>query len=164
MDWARNMPPEKQWLSFFFLGAGFLFLLFGLWGKRLTVSFTTWSKRFFLIELFCFLCLSLLFITKGRPIDILFTVAWTVVCGIFYHTEKRIVLPAVVTLTEHGIMIPHLLQDKLLPWSQVENIVLRSDYLTINKKNNKYYQFEVVEENGEHFIAEFNKYAAGKIE
>ncbi|HJU45700.1 MAG TPA: hypothetical protein VJ647_02900 [Chitinophagaceae bacterium] len=163
MDWVKKMPADKQWLSFLFLGAGFLFVLFGLWGRRLTASFTTWSKRLFIIEMLCFLALSLLFLPNGKPVDFTFTVAWTLLCCFFYYSEKRTEKPAVVKLTEQGILIPGMFKGKLLPWSQVESIVLRTDYLTINKKTNKYYQFEVAEENGESFIAEFNRYAAGKI-
>jgi hypothetical protein len=164
MDWVRITPPGKQWFSFLFLGMGFLFLLFGLWGKRFITSLTTWSKRFFLVEMICFLCLSLLFIPAGKPVDLIFSIAWTILCGFFYHTEKRRESPAVVKLTEQGVLLPGILQNQLLPWGEVQSVVLRNDYLTINKKNNKYYQFEVAEENGESFIAAFNTYAEGKIE
>lgn len=163
MDWVRRTPHEKQWLSFLFLGAGFLFLLFGLWGRRMTSSFTTWSKRFLLLEIICFFSLTILFIPVGKSVDLTFTIAWTLLCCFFYYSEKRTNQPAVITLTDKGIVIPDLLWNKLLPWQKVESVVLRNDYLTINKKNNKYYQFEIVEENGESFIAEFNKYAEGKI-
>ena len=163
MDWVKRTSPEKQWISFLFLGAGFLFVLFGFWGKRMTPAFTTWSKRFFLSELLCFLCLSLLLLPKGRPVDLTFTIAWTILCGFFYYTEKRLEFPAVVTLTQQGIILPGLLKNKLLYWEDVERVTLRSDYLTINKKNNKYYQFEVAEENGERFVAEFNGYAESKM-
>lgn len=164
MDWVKRATPEKQWWVFLFLGAGFLFILFGLWGKRFSASFTAWSKRFFIAEMLCFLILTTLFIPVGKPVDFTFTIAWTLLCIFFYYTENRIEKPAIVTLTEQGIVIPGLLNNKLLPWKEMESVVLKTDYLTINKKSNRYYQFEVVEENGESFIAEFNRYAAGKIE
>lgn len=164
MDWVKRAPAEKPWISFVFLAASFLFVLFGLWGKRMTPTFTTWSKRFFLLELLCFFCLSLLLIPGGRPVDLTFTIAWTILCGLFYYTEKRVESPAIVRLTEQGVIIPGILRDKLFSWHQIESVLLRSDYLTINKKNNKYYQFEVSEENSESFMIEFNRYAAEKTE
>lgn len=164
IDWVKRIPAEKPWISFLFLGASFLFVLFGIWGKRMIPAFTTWSKRFFLLELLCFLCLSLLLIPGGRPVDLTFTIAWTILCGFFYYTEKRVESPAVVRLTEQGVIIPSMMKDKLYRWDQIASVLLRSDYLTINKKNNKYYQFEVTEENSENFVIEFNRYAAEKTE
>jgi hypothetical protein len=163
MDWVRRIIPEKQWPSFFFLGAGLLFVIFGLFGKRLTMAYSVWSKRFFIVEGICFFTLSILLIPTGKPVDFTFTIIWTLLCGFFYITEKRIEKPAVVTLMDNGILLPGVLKDKLLRWQQIESIVLRTDFLTINQKNNKYFQFEVMEENGKSFLAAFNEYAAKKI-
>lgn len=164
MDWVRRIPPEKQWPSFFFLGIGFLFVIFGLFGKRLTSSFNTWSKRLFVLEGLCFLSLTILLIPTGKPVDLTFTTIWTLLCGFFYFTEKKIEKPAVVTLTEQGVILPGVLKDRLIHWHQIDSIILRADFLTINQKNNKYFQFEVEEEDGESFREEFNKYAQSKIE
>lgn len=164
MDWVRNVPPDKQWPSFFFLGAGLVFALFGLTGKRIILSFSRWSKILFLLEGLCFLILTMLFLPAGKPVDLTFTIAWTLLCVFFYYSEKRIEGPAMVSLTETGVLIPGIIKNKLIPWQEIESVVLRSDFLTINKKNNRYYQFEVAEEDGESFREAFNLYAQSKIE
>ncbi len=163
MDWVRNVPPEKRWISFLFLAGGIIFVTFGLTGKRLT-SYSKWSKRFFVLEGLCFLVLTSLFIPTAKPVDLVFTIVWTILCGFFYYTEKRIERIPHVTLTENGINIPGIVNDTLVPWKEIELVTLRSDFLTINKKNNKYFQFEVAEEDGESFREAFNKYALSKTE
>lgn len=162
LEWVRKLPPEKQWFSFFFLIAAILFVCFGLIGKRFISSYSAWSKRLFILEGLCFLTLSILLIPVGKPVDLTFTVIWTLLCGFFYLTEKRIEKPATVTLQDNGVIVPGVLKNKLIPWPQIESVTLRTDYLTINQKNNKYFQFEVDVENGESFRAAFNNYAQSK--
>lgn len=162
MDWVRKVPPEKQWLSFFFLGAGLLAVTFGLLARRLPAP-GPWSKRLFVFEGICFLALTCLFFPAGRPVDLLFTIVWTLLCAFFFYTEKRIEKSTFVTLNETGIQLPGLLKDRLIPWEEVESVVLRTDFLTINRKNNKYIQYEVAEEDGVSFREAFNKYAQSRI-
>lgn len=165
MEWLRKVPSHKQWIALIFLAIGLSVVVFGLMGKRIfPARYNTWSKRFFVLEGICFLALSILFIPSGKPVDFTFTIAWTLLCGFFYYSEKRIENPAVITLRDSGVTIPGILQDRLIPWNEIESVVLRSDFITINKKNNKYLQFELAEEDGESFREAFNTYARAKTE
>ncbi len=163
MDWTHYIPPEKKWLPFLFLAAGVLFVTFGLTGKRIS-AFNQWSKLFFILESLCFLVLTFVFISVGKPIDLLFTISWTILCIFFYYTENRMERPVMVTLKNEGVVIPGIVADKLIAWKEVEQVILRNDYLTISKKNNKYFQFEVAQEDGESFREAFNRYALSRTE
>ncbi|MBC8034471.1 MAG: hypothetical protein H7Y03_10015 [Chitinophagaceae bacterium] len=163
MDFARIASPYARWILFILSAIGLISVFLGFVRKKIP-AYGKWSKRFFILEGVGFLVLTAFFIPEGKPVHLIFTIVWTFLCGFFYFSEKRTERQAFVSLQKEGITIPGVLNDRLMPWSEVESVILRCDFLTINKKNNKYYQFEVAEENEEGFREAFNIYARSRLE
>ena len=65
--------------------------------------------------------------------------------GILYlmFTERKIFKPAYISFREKGIILPGVPKSDLLKWDQIENIRIRSDFASINTKDNRFLQYEI---------------------
>ncbi|GAB4091897.1 hypothetical protein [Flaviaesturariibacter terrae] len=86
--------------------------------------------------------LGLLALTQqGLPAYGLF--AWTVLSVMLLFSEKVLFQPSVLELTNEGIGLPGSPKPPVLPWAELENIIVRADYVTLFRNDQKYVQLEV---------------------
>ncbi|RYY85823.1 MAG: hypothetical protein EOO15_16040 [Chitinophagaceae bacterium] len=71
--------------------------------------------------------------------------AWTVLSVMLLFSEKVLFQPSVIELAETGIGLPGSPKPPVLPWSELENIIVRADYLTLFRNDKKFVQLEVTE-------------------
>ncbi|XVJ65507.1 MAG: hypothetical protein HEQ40_04835 [Lacibacter sp.] len=57
-------------------------------------------------------------------------------------TERKIFSNPAVRLDEKGIYTPNTPKDRFIPWSDVENMLIRNDYISINTLKNQFIQYE----------------------
>lgn len=75
----------------------------------------------------------------------------------FYINRKKIVI-----VSDAGIRYPYFI-DRIIDWSEVGNIILRDDILTIDLKNNKLLQSNVSSDQSNLDEKKFNEFCARQI-
>ncbi len=73
-------------------------------------------------------------------------VLWGVVFAFLAKAEQCIFQPQQVVITETGIMYSNILCSTIVSWELIEKVVIRADYISIFKKNNRYLQFEITDD------------------
>ena len=71
--------------------------------------------------------------------------AWTALSVMLLFSEKVLFQPSVIELTEAGVGLPGSPKPPVLPWNELENIIVRADFLTLFRHDKKYVQLEVTE-------------------
>lgn len=74
------------------------------------------------------------------------------------YAEYRILQPAFVTVDENGITLPTLFSSRHIRWNEMNNVVLRNDLLTLDFRNNKLLQLEVLDEISPSLAADMNTF------
>jgi hypothetical protein len=69
--------------------------------------------------------------------------AWAVLSVMLLFSEKVLFQPAVLELTEAGIGVPGSPKPPVLPWAELENIIVRADFITLFRNDHKFVQLEV---------------------
>lgn len=62
------------------------------------------------------------------------------------YAEYRILQPAFVRIDENGITLPTLFSTRHIRWNEMNNVVLRNDLFTLDFRNNKLLQLEVLDD------------------
>lgn len=96
------------------------------------------------------LLIALFWISRGKYLIALLLILVALIG--FYINRKKI-----VSVSDAGIRYPYFI-DKNIGWSEVGNIILRDDILTIDLKNNKLLQSAVVNVGASIDEATFNNY------
>jgi hypothetical protein len=79
-------------------------------------------------------------------------------------TEYNMLQAAYIMLDIPGITLPKTFSRKVISWNQLNNVVLRNDLLTIDFKNNKLLQLEVLDNIPDFKAAEINAFCANRVE
>ena len=101
------------------------------------------------------ICISLFWISRGKYLIALLLIV--VALAGFYINRKKI-----VTVSDEGIRYPYFI-DKIIDWSEVGNIILKDDVLTIDLKNNTLLQSTVMAMDGTLNESAFNEYCSGQL-
>lgn len=85
--------------------------------------------------------------------------------GVAYigYAEYRILQPAYVSTDTSGISLPTVFGQRRHGWNEMKNVILRNDLLTLDFKNNKILQLEVLDEFGPVEAAEMNAFFQSRI-
>lgn len=81
-----------------------------------------------------------------------------VFCGLDYLAHRRLV----ITVSDKWIIIPSV-PEKKIEWNELSNLVLKDDLLTIDMKNNRLFQHQVISSDWDVNEEEFNKFCNTKI-
>jgi hypothetical protein len=80
---------------------------------------------------------------NGATVDAVFLFLWAAGCSFLALSERHLFHPAIVSFTDDGVCMPGTFSQRRLPWNNLADVVVRPDYLTIFKKDNRYLQLEV---------------------
>lgn len=117
-------------------------LLYGFFRKR-------WDPRshanhwFRLAQVCGFAILAVNFINIGSQFDVIVLFAWAAICGILMFTERKIFHDSSMLFKKEGIFIPGYFSNRQIIWKNIREVVIRPDFITIFKKNNRFVQYEV---------------------
>lgn len=77
--------------------------------------------------------------------------------------EYKIFQPAFARIDIMGITLPTTFSEKVIGWNQLNNVILRDDLLTLDFKNNKVLQLEVLDETGITTAEEMNAFFRSRL-
>ncbi len=89
---------------------------------------------------------------------------WAAVALFLMRTERKIFKIKGLKIAKEGIIIPSHLKDHLLPWTLIESIVIRPDFVTIFRTNNKFVQLEMMKEMDRNKLKEIEVFSQQQIE
>ncbi|MEC5143767.1 hypothetical protein [Chitinophaga sp. 212800010-3] len=107
---------------------------------------------------------SLYFLSHLQPITAM--LLFLVGLGMAYvgWMEYKIFQPSFVKMDTTGIILPTLFSQKLVGWNELNNVILRNDLLTIDFKNNKVLQLEILDEPGKEQREELNTFFQRRLQ
>jgi hypothetical protein len=102
-------------------------------------------------------------ITTGSPTDyigfLLFDLFWILL--MFY--EMWIFQQNTIYFKDEGIQIPGYYRDHLLKWEELSDVVVREDFVTIFNVNEKYLQYQVMQDLSILEVAKMNAFCKEKV-
>ncbi|RPD43199.1 hypothetical protein [Chitinophaga barathri] len=154
---------DPNWIiAALFIVMGFASLLFPFMLRRVR-KITETNSVLRMLQAFTMLSGCLFFLSHMQPV-IGFTL-FLAGLGVGYigYAEYKILQPAYVTIDTTGISLPTVFGHRHHGWNEMKNVILRNDLLTLDYKNNKILQLEVLDEFGPVEAAEMNTFFQSRI-
>ena len=142
---------------------GTLSLFYGFFRKRVD-PFAHYNYGMRIIQVVAFAALVVMFIAIDRPADYIGISIFVVLSSILVFSEKKIFEETTIFFDENGIRIPGGYRDHMVPWSEVSNVVVREDFVTIFHVKQKYLQYQVIQDLSTLETAKMNAFCKEKIE
>ena len=138
-------------------------LVYGLFRNKMDpkAKFNHWMR---MLQFLIFSVLGILMLKTKMEFRNVSLLLWAVICILLLFTERKIFHDAFLNLGRNNITIPGYFSNKVVPWSVIENIIVRQDYVTIYIPENKYIQYEVLSELNEAEIKNINLFCQQHIE
>ncbi|NLR58484.1 hypothetical protein HGH93_10260 [Chitinophaga polysaccharea] len=156
--------PQPNWfLVFFFLVVGIACIGFPFMMKKFK-KFTEANTVARMIEAFICFTGSLYFLSHLYPVTALLLFAVGSCMAYVGWMEYKIFQPSYVTMDNTGITLPTLFSKRLVGWNELNNVILRNDLLTIDYKNNRILQLEVLDEPGQEQRAALNAFFQSRVQ
>jgi hypothetical protein len=128
----------------FFLATGLLSILFPFFMRRMR-NFSGANSLMRLLQVFVCFSGSLYFLSHMQPLIGLLQLLVGLGLAYIGWVEHTIFRPVYVLLDIAGITVPTTFSGRVVAWNQLNNVILRNDLLTVDFRNNKILQLEVLD-------------------
>lgn len=137
-------------------------LFYGFFRRRMDLSahYNYWLR---LIQVISFTTLGFLMLGKARSSDYIGVFVFAVLCIVLMFSEKRIFSQTCVYFTDEGIKIPGYYSDHLINWEEISEVIVREDFVTVFNVNQKYLQFQVLQDLSTLEVAKMNAFCREKL-
>lgn len=126
----------------FFVAAA-LSLLYGVF-KKLWDPHAKRNPWIRLMQVCIFTILAFNFIPYEQNVSVILLFAWAIGCLLLMFTERKVFHDAEMLFTKDGIFIPGYFTNRRLFWSNLKEVVIRPDYITIFQSDDSFLQYEVL--------------------
>ncbi len=141
----------------------FASLGYGFFRKKID-KFARFNGALRLLQASTFLLLAITLANKVNDVRIASLALWALVSVFLFFTERRIFHQSDLQIQKDGLFIPGYFRHHIIPWQLVESLVLRTDFLTITRKDQKYVQLELLKDIAPEKIEEINTFCFHQIE
>jgi len=117
-----------------------------------------------LLQIGFFVILGVLFLSIDGVIDEVIVFVYGAICAYLFFVEKKTFEDTFVKLDKEGIVLPGDVNNTVLQWFKVKDLVARPDYITIFKENNQFLQLELMHNEPAEKLETINKYARQRIQ
>jgi hypothetical protein len=100
----------------------------------------------------------------GDNIQYFSFLAFALITMILVFSERRIAQETNILIDESGLRIPGLTGDHLIKWEDLENVVVREDFITIFHRKQKFLQYQVKQDLSTLEVAKMNAFCREMIE
>jgi hypothetical protein len=154
---------EKFFHLFPFLAVAALSLFYGFFRRKidLLAKYNFWLR---LLQTVTFFVLGAAISKAGRAIDYVGPFAFAFLCLVLMFSERRAFQQTTIFFDEDGIKIPGYYKDHLVKWQDLNEVVVREDFLTLFHVNNKYLQYQVVQDLSTLEVTKLNAFCREQIE
>lgn len=145
-----------------FLVIGSFSLFYGFFRRKidLTYQYNYWLR---LLQVTCFFLLGILMVNVGTSLDYLGLFIFAFLSIILLFSERRIFQETNLLIDEKGILIPGYYRDHLVKWEDLENVVVREDFVTLFHIRQKFLQFQVLQDLSTLEVAKMNAFCRERI-
>jgi hypothetical protein len=155
--------PVPNWsMAVFFLVLGFASIVFPFFMKRFS-NIQAANSLTRMIQAFTCFTGCLFFLENKEPLIGLLLLLTGVASAYIGYAEYKIFQPAFARIDMMGITLPTTFSERLIGWNQLNNVILRDDLLTLDFKNNKVMQLEVLDETGLVTAEEMNAFFKSRL-
>ncbi|WP_440133671.1 hypothetical protein [Chitinophaga sancti] len=155
--------PDPNWAVaglFFLLGIGSLVFPFMMKRFKNIQSANSLART---VQAFACLTGCLFVLTHMQPLAAGFLFLTGVAAAYIGYAEYKIFMPSYIRVDLNGATLPTTFSEKVISWSRLNNLILRNDLLTIDFKDNKVLQLEVLDEPGADKEAEMNAFFKSRL-
>ena len=157
-----NSPAPNWGMAVFFLLLGFASIAFPFFMKRFSNiqaanSFTR------IVQAFTCFTGCLFFLSHMEPLIGLLLLLTGIAAAYVGWAEYKIFMPSYVRIDTTGVTLPTTFSERLIGWNQLNNVILQGDLLTLDFKNNKVMQLEVLDETGVVTAGEMNAFFKSRL-
>lgn len=117
-------------------------LFYGFFRRRIDYA-AKYNGPLRLAQALTFVVYGFIMIKSGQAIFYIGFFIWAVLCFFMFFSERKIYADTIVYLDKTGIKIPGVYGEHLVPWTDIKDVVIRHDFVTIFHQRNKYLQFQV---------------------
>lgn len=82
---------------------------------------------------------------------------------LLFFTERKIFNPCTILINEKGVHTPGNIKERLIEWKDIDNMVVRNDFVSINTVQNHFIQYETAAVLSELQMDEMNAYCRSKF-
>ncbi len=157
-----NSPSPNWSMAIFFILLGLASLVFPFIMKRFQ-NIQAANSLARTIQAIVSLTGCLYFLSHMQPLIAFLLFLTGVASAYIGWAEYKIFQPCFVKIDMMGLQLPGTFSDKLIGWNQLNNVILRDDLLTIDFKNNKVLQLEVLDETGAVTADEMNAFFRSRL-
>ena len=123
-----------------------------------------YNQWFRLVQTGFFVILGILFLNIEGVIDEIIVFVYGAICAYLFVVEKKTFEECFVELDKEGIVLPGDVNNTVLQWFKVKDLVARPDFITIFKENNQYLQLELMHNEPAEKLETINTYARQRIQ
>ena len=157
-----NSPHPNWAMAIFFIVLGFGSLLFPFLMRRLN-NIQSANSLARLVQAFVSFTGCLYFLSHLQPLIGVLLFLTGIASAYIGWAEYKIFQPCFVKIDMMGVILPTTFSERLIGWNQLNNVILRNDLLTIDFKNNKVLQLEVLDETGTATAEEMNAFFKSRL-
>ena len=138
-------------------------VIYGLFRNRLDAKaqFNHWMR---MMQFLMFAVLGILMLQSRMDFRNLTLFLWAIICILLLFTERKIFHDAFLLVGKNSITIPGYFSNKIIPWSVIENVVVRQDFVTLYYPENRYIQYEVLVEIDDVEVKNINQFCQQQLE
>ena len=141
---------------------GLISLIYGLFRKKLDAR-ATYNHWIRLAQFLTFCGLGFMYTAHNADWKYIFLFLWAITILFLMFTERKIFHDTDIQLKKEGVYIPGYFTSHQIPWHVIEDFVIRQDYVTIFRKNQKFVQLEMLEKIDAEEISKMNSFCKEQI-
>ena len=138
-----NQPTPDLIFVVVQVAGAMLCILFAFAGKKVFPDSKNTNQLFRLIEGLLFVYAAWYFFSKMNLTFMgLLQVLAAIGLLLLFITERKIFSETKVRIDEKGIYTPNNLSDRFIAWNEIENMLIKNDFISINTQKNQFIQYE----------------------
>lgn len=137
-------------------------IVYGLFRKKADPlgKFNHWVRT---LQFLTFAMLAIYTVNLFSNVKVASLITWGIVILFLMFTERKVFHDTDVTIKADGVFVPGYFTGHLVPWHNISDLVLRTDFITVSKTNNKFLQLEVVKVFSADEIEQINEYSRQQV-
>lgn len=138
-----NQPTPDLFFVVAQVAGALLCILFAFAGKKVFPNSKNTNQLFRLLETLLFAYASWYFLNKMNLTFMgLLQLLATIGLLFLFFTERKIFSVTTVRINDKGVYTPNNLTDHCIAWNEIENMLIKNDFVSINTTKNQFIQYE----------------------
>ena len=158
----RAQGNEFIWLQVIMYVVGVSSMVYGAVRKKIDKQ-AKYNQWFRLAQMATFLMKGFVLINYEDTITVISLFVWAGVTLLLWFSEKKVFKATELGLSKEGISVPGYYTEHQIPWTLVNDLVVRPDFVTITRENMSYVQLELLADIDRVQINRINEFAREQL-